>query len=60
MIESWSGYFVLTDPDGKPKDLGSAEANADASAHAHVAYLKDEFSPYGDTFFGFYIERGGS
>jgi len=55
VIESWSGYFVLTDPDGTPKDLGSAEANADASAHAHVAHLKDEFRPYGKTFFGFYI-----
>jgi enterochelin esterase-like enzyme len=55
VIESWSGYFVLTDPDGTPKDLGSAEANADASAHAHVPHLKDEFRPYGKTFFGFYI-----
>jgi len=55
VIEAWSGYFVLTDPDGTPKDLGSAEANADASAHAHVAHLKDEFRPYGKTFFGFYI-----
>lgn len=55
VIESWSGYFVLTTPEGKPKDLGSAEANADASAHAHVDYLEDEFRPYGKTFFGFYI-----
>jgi enterochelin esterase-like enzyme len=55
VIESWSGYFVLTTPEGKPKDLGSAEANADASAHAHVDHLEDEFRPYGKTFFGFYI-----
>jgi enterochelin esterase-like enzyme len=55
VIESWSGYFVLTTPDGKPQDLGSAEANADASAHAHVDHLEDEFRPYGKTFFGFYI-----
>jgi enterochelin esterase-like enzyme len=55
VIESWSGYFVLTDPDGNPKDLGSAEANADASAHASVPQLKERFSPYGRTFFGFYI-----
>ena len=55
VIESWSGYFVLTTPAGKPKDLGSAEANADASAHAHVPHLEDEFRPYGKTFFGFYI-----
>jgi enterochelin esterase-like enzyme len=55
VIESWSGYFVLTTPEGKPQDLGSAEANADASAHAHVSQLKAEFTPYGKTFFGFYI-----
>jgi enterochelin esterase-like enzyme len=55
VIESWSGYFVLTTPEGKPQDLGSAEANADASAHAHVDHLEDEFRPYGKTFFAFYI-----
>jgi hypothetical protein len=37
VIESWTGYFVLTDPHGKPLDLGSAEANADANAHASVS-----------------------
>jgi hypothetical protein len=58
VIESWSGYFVLTTPEGKPKDLGSAEANADASAHAHVDQLEDEFRPYGKTFIGFYIGAG--
>ena len=55
VVESWSGYFVLTDPDGKPQDLGSAEANADASAHAHVPELTNTFRAYGKTFFGFYI-----
>jgi len=55
VIESWSGYFVLTTPEGKPKDLGSPEANAHASAHAHVPELKGTFAPYGKTFFGFYI-----
>jgi enterochelin esterase-like enzyme len=55
VIESWSEYFVLTTPEGKPKDLGSAETNADASAHAHVDQLEDEFRPYGKTFFAFYI-----
>ena len=55
VVESWSGYFVLTDPDGNPKDLGSAEANADASAHAHVPELTNTFRAYGETFFGFYI-----
>lgn len=55
VTESWSGYFVITDPDGKPLDLGSVEANADASAHANVAKLKREFDRYRNTFFGFYI-----
>jgi enterochelin esterase-like enzyme len=55
VTESWSGYFVITDPTGKPLDLGSVEANADASAHANVPRLKREFARYGKTFFGFYI-----
>ena len=55
VIESWSGYFEITDPDGKPLDLGSVEANADASAHASVPSLKRRFAPYRATFFGFYI-----
>lgn len=55
VIESWSGYFELTNPEGEPEDLGSPEATAQASAHASVPLLKDEFAPYGKTFFGFYI-----
>ncbi len=55
VIESWSGYFEITDPDGKPLDLGSVEANADASAHANVPKLEREFRRYPETFFGFYI-----
>lgn len=55
VIESWSGYFIITKPDGEPLDLGSAEANAGASAHASVPQLKGRFAPYGKTFFGFYI-----
>lgn len=55
VIESWSGYFIITDPTGKPLDLGSVEANADASAHAAVPKLKREFERYPKTFFGFYI-----
>jgi enterochelin esterase-like enzyme len=55
VIESWSGYFILTTPEGKPEDLGSPEANANASAHASVPQLKEKFGRYGKTFFGFYI-----
>jgi enterochelin esterase-like enzyme len=54
VIESWSGYFILTDPDGNPRDLGSPAANADASAHAHVPELGNRFRRYGKTFFAFY------
>src|SRR6476661_7978195 len=43
VIESWSGYFVLTTPEGKPQDLGSPEANANASAHASVPQLAERF-----------------
>lgn len=55
VIESWSGYFIITKPNGEPEDLGSAQANAAASAHASVPRLKERFAPYGNTFFGFYI-----
>ena len=56
VIESWSGYFIITKPDGEPLDLGSEQANAEASAHASGSpRLTDEFRRYGKTFFGFYI-----
>jgi enterochelin esterase-like enzyme len=55
VIESWSGYFVPTTPEGKALDLGSTEANAHASAHANVPQLKEKFGPYPKTYFGFYI-----
>jgi enterochelin esterase-like enzyme len=55
VIESWSGYFVPTDPDGNKLDLGSAKANETASAHARVPKLEQEFARYPRTFFGFYI-----
>ena len=54
VIEAWSGYFVLTTPEGKPQDLGTPEANAHASAHASVPQLEQKFSPYPKTYFGFY------
>lgn len=55
VIESWSGYFRITTPEGRTLDLGSDAANADASAHATVSQIGDLFRPYGPTFFGFYI-----
>jgi len=50
VIESWSGYFIPTDPSGKPLDLGT-----DADAHVAVPTLKRSFRRYPDTFFGFFI-----
>lgn len=55
VIESWSGYFHITTPEGRTLDLGSDAANADASAHASVPQIEHRFRPYGATFFGFYI-----
>jgi enterochelin esterase-like enzyme len=55
-VESWSGYFEATDPDGwRVLDLGSAAANAaaraprDASLRAALAH--------DPTFIGFYVGR---
>jgi enterochelin esterase-like enzyme len=37
VVESWSGYFHPTDPEGtKPLDLGSALANAHANVHRQL------------------------
>jgi enterochelin esterase-like enzyme len=54
VIESWSGYFILTTPEGEPAKLESKEEEAYADAHTHVPHLKRDFTPYGKTFFGFY------
>jgi enterochelin esterase-like enzyme len=50
VIESWSGYFVATDPGGKPLDIGP-----DADAHVALPALKRSFQRYPGTFFGFFI-----
>jgi enterochelin esterase-like enzyme len=57
VIESWSGYFHPTNPAGTaPLDLGSARANAHASAHSFVSALKRSFART-PTFFAFYVGR---
>jgi enterochelin esterase-like enzyme len=53
VIESWSGYFLATDPTGKPLKL--ANASIDANAHFAIPALKRTFARYPKTFFGFYI-----
>jgi len=41
VVESWSGYFHATTPDGTaPLDLGSTAANARASAHTQLARIR--------------------
>jgi enterochelin esterase-like enzyme len=55
VVESWSGYFRPTNPAGtQTLDLGSARANARASAHAFVASLRRAFA-LRPTFFAFYV-----
>jgi S-formylglutathione hydrolase FrmB len=55
VVESWSGYFTPTNPAGtRTLDLGSASANARASAHAFVSGLRHAFARR-PTFFAFYV-----
>ena len=58
VVESWSGYFHPTDPSGTQSlDLGSATANARASAHALIGSLRmDERRR--PTFLAFYVGSG--
>src|SRR5207244_6716087 len=58
VVESWSGYFHPTDPTGtRTLNVGSAAANARASAHTYVSQLRAAFSRR-PTFFGFYVGAG--
>src|SRR5436305_8913292 len=58
VIESWSGYFHPTDPTGtRTLDIGSAAANARATAHTFVRQLRAAFGAR-PTFFAFYVGAG--
>lgn len=58
VVESWSGYFHPTNPEGTaPLDLGSTRANARASAHTYVKTLKRRLAAT-PTFIGFYVGSG--
>jgi S-formylglutathione hydrolase FrmB len=58
VVESWSGYFHPTNPQGTaPLDLGSSAKNARASAHTFVSSLRRAFARR-PTFFAFYVGRG--
>lgn len=57
VIESWSGYFEPTTPDGRTvRDLGSKRANVRASMFAQVPTLKARFAGE-PTFLAFYVGR---
>jgi putative tributyrin esterase len=57
VIESWSGYFHPTTEDGtEPLELGSAQANQQASAHSFVGALARDMTRR-KTFLGFYIGK---
>ncbi len=59
-IESWSGYFVPTDPTGRVKlDRGSKAANERASVHALVETSAPEIKE-DHPFFAFYVGRSDS
>ena len=59
-IESWSGYFVPTDPTGQAKlDRGSQAANDRASLHTLVKTSVPEIKE-AHPFFAFYVGRGDS
>ena len=58
VVESWSGYFHATNPQGtRALDLGSPARNAHASAHTFVSSLHRSFS-HRPTVFAFYVGRG--
>jgi len=58
VVESWSGYFHPTNPQGtRALDLGSATRNARASAHTFVSSLRRSFARR-PTYFAFYVGRG--
>jgi len=56
VIESWSGYFHPTTPDGsQPLAVGDAAADARASLHTYVASLRQTWQRVGATLLRFYV-----
>jgi enterochelin esterase-like enzyme len=56
IIQAWSGYFHPTNPSGSaPLSVGSAQANAAASAHTYVPRLRAAFRHFQPTHFSFYV-----
>ncbi len=60
VVESWSGYFRPTDPDGNHVvDRGSPAANAEASAFTLVPWLAKAFTRE-PSYLGFYVGSADS
>jgi len=61
-VESWSGYFHPTDPDGtKALDLGSKASNDWASAHKLLGRIRAYVGPSGGHgYFAFYVGTNDS
>src|SRR3954469_22725898 len=62
VIQSWSGYFRPTNPQGTAViDLGSKQANDWASLHAIVPKMRGRLGRfYRSTYFGFYVGTSDS
>jgi S-formylglutathione hydrolase FrmB len=57
VVESWSGYFHPTDPNGtKPLELGTPQADANASAHSLVSSLRQSVRRF-PTLLAFYVGK---
>jgi putative tributyrin esterase len=56
VIQSWSGYFHPTNPDGTaPLDVGTPEQNAAASAHTYVPLARKIYARWHPSYFAFYV-----
>ncbi|MEA2392807.1 MAG: hypothetical protein QOJ82_698 [Solirubrobacteraceae bacterium] len=56
VIQSWSGYFHATNPEGDaPLDLGSPDADDAASVHSYVQAAKQFAARHLPMTFGFYV-----
>jgi enterochelin esterase-like enzyme len=62
VVESWSGYFHPTNPDGTaPLDLGSKKADDFANAHKLLAKLRQFLAAAGGhDYFAFYVGSNDS
>lgn len=56
VIQSWSGYFHATNPEGSaPLSLGSPDADDAANVHSYVSRVRRIYRNYRPSYFGFFI-----